>query len=757
MTNSTIEIFGIRHHGPGSARSLRRALEEFKPDMILVEGPPDADALIAQAAHHEMQPPVALLVYNPKNLEQASFFPFAEFSPEWQAIRYGQKSRVSVRFMDLPMSQAFQLKEPEAQLRLELTPLAKEDPEIDPFRKIARLAGYTDPERWWDAMVERQSGADIFPAILDLMMALRNDKSRPETRETLLREAFMRQTIRGALQEGYARIAVVCGAWHTPALENWQTIKASADAALLKGLKKIKTETTWIPWSFDRLAAQNGYSAGVVAPAWYRVLWGSVSGNPAPAEPSESSSGHLYNPVVQWLTKVAHLLRESDMAVSPAHIIEAVRLAETLAVLRRTSLPGIEELREAAVTVLCDGAEKPLELIDRQLVIGDVLGRVPDSLPVPPLKADFEAQVKSCRLEKNTQEKTLELDLRQDAHLRKSLLLHRLDLLGIQWGTVKDAVSGKQGGFHEHWQLKWLPDYEIRLIEAGTWGNTVEDAAGRKAHRRVLESQELAGLVRLLGLLLKANLPAALPVLLQKLQQITALARDALLLADAVLPLAGVLRYGTARRLNLDAVEQLLEQIIPRVCIQLPAACSGVNGDVAEDILKKILSVNRALGILQVAEYETGWQNTLSVIGDGDNTAPLLSGLSTRLLFDKNIRTAALTGDRMRYHLSHASAPAEAAQWLEGFLYGSGLLLLLHAELWSTVDGWVKEQGEETFTELLPLLRRAFSRFSAPERQKMLDLAKQATHPSAASGQKNDWDSRRAAAVLELVKGIFQE
>lgn len=111
----------------------------------------------------------------------------------------------------------------------------------------------------------------------------------------------------------------------------------------------------------------------------------------------------------------------------------------------------------------------------------------------------------------------------------------------------------------------------------------------------------------------------------------------------------------------------------------------------------------------------------------------------------------------MRYHLSHASAPAEAAQWLEGFLYGSGLLLLLHAELWSTVDDWVKEQGEETFTELLPLLRRAFSRFSAPERQKMLDLAKQAIHPSAASGQKNDWDSRRAAAVQELVKGIFQE
>ena len=39
-------IFGVRHHGPGCARSLQAALEQLKPDIVLVEGPPDAqDAL----------------------------------------------------------------------------------------------------------------------------------------------------------------------------------------------------------------------------------------------------------------------------------------------------------------------------------------------------------------------------------------------------------------------------------------------------------------------------------------------------------------------------------------------------------------------------------------------------------------------------------------------------------------------------------------------------------------------------------------
>ena len=790
----SIEIFGIRHHGPGSARSLVQALADFQPDMILIEGPPDAEALIPLVAHPEMQPPVAMLVYNPKNLEQASFFPFAEFSPEWQAMLFGLSNKIPLRFMDLPMGLAFGLRTESPQLALELPenfPIPNPQsliPQDDPFRKIALLAGYTDPERWWDAMIERltvhgtgytvngerksedggqRTAGDVFPVILDLMFALRDDKTQPETRETLLREAYMRQTIRAAQKDGFSKIAVVCGAWHGPALADLGKTKAAHDATLLKGLKKVKTEATWIPWSFDRLAAQSGYSAGVVAPAWYRILWdwglgsrklrdwGVGIGDLEAGVPPNPQSP-IPNPPTQWLVRVARLLREKDIAVSSAHVIEAVRLAESLAVLRNTALPGIEELREAALTVLCDGADKPLELIDRQLVIGDVLGAVPASLPVPPLKEDFEKQVKSCRLEKNTQEKTLELDLREEAHLRKSRFLHRLDLLGIAWGKERAVGTGKQGRFHEHWQLLWLPDFEIRLIEAGTWGNTVEDAASRRAWRRVRDSENLPELTQLLGVTLKADLPAIVPDLLQKLRNISALAKDALLLADAVLPLAEVLRYGSARQINLEAVEQLLGQIIPRVCVQLPAACTGVDEDVAADILKKVLAVNRALGILQVAEYEEQWAKTLVLTGRMNAAAPLLSGLATRLLFDKNICTAAQTGDAVRLHLSRASLPTEAAQWLEGFLYGSGLLLLHHTELWQTLDGWVRDLQADTFAELLPLLRRTFSQFSAPERQKMLDLVKNESHQAVVANQQTDeWDAERAEGVLALVRAIL--
>ena len=102
-----LHFFGIRHHGPGSARSLVRALQAVRPDVVLIEGPPDANDLLPLAAHAGLEPPVALLVYLPDRPRAAVLYPFARFSPEWQAIRYGLAHAVPLRFIDLPQSLRF--------------------------------------------------------------------------------------------------------------------------------------------------------------------------------------------------------------------------------------------------------------------------------------------------------------------------------------------------------------------------------------------------------------------------------------------------------------------------------------------------------------------------------------------------------------------------------------------------------------------------------------------------------------------------
>lgn len=102
-----IHLLGIRHHGPGSARSVVSALNALQPDLILLEGPLEAEAILSFANHPNMQAPVAVLVYGnvaEENQPRASFFPFAEFSPEWQAIQYGLTQQIPLRFIDLPQA-----------------------------------------------------------------------------------------------------------------------------------------------------------------------------------------------------------------------------------------------------------------------------------------------------------------------------------------------------------------------------------------------------------------------------------------------------------------------------------------------------------------------------------------------------------------------------------------------------------------------------------------------------------------------------
>lgn len=740
-----MQIFGIRHHGPGSARQLLEALEANPPDILLIEGPPDANVLLPLVADPQLLPPVAILVFNPKNLQQVSFFPFAEFSPEWVAIRFALERKIEVRFFDLPMSHQFLLRQ-EAAEQFDFSKNDDSDEELlrlDPFSRIAKLAGFSDPERWWETLVERSPVQQIFPAIQNLMTALRDDKllgGQPESRETLLREAWMRQEIREAQRQNFKKVGVVCGAWHAPALADFQKIKATADAAFLKTLKKVKTEAVWVPWSFDRLSKSSGYAAGVLAPMWYRLLFADRK-----------------NSTTYWFAGAAQVLRTNGVDVSPAHLVEAIRLADTLAKLRLTEVPGIEELREAAVATICGGVEKPLELIDSQMVIGEQMGEVPPSAAVAPLKSDLVAEAKTARLEISPKKISLELDLRKEKDLLKSRLLHRLNLLEIGWGDEQAVGGKKQGSFHENWTVVWQPEFEIKLIEQSVWGSTVEDAAGRFSNQKIRETDSLVELTGLMSAVLKADLPQVLPDLMRKLQSVAAISKDVLALAEALLPMARILRYGSARDLNLDFLEKLAEQIVPRVCVQLPAACQNLDDDSADEVLKIVLNFNRAIATLGKTDLENQWLNCLVELSAEPKIAPPLAGLATRFLFDKNLNPPELTATLLRQSLSQAAEPRDGARWLEGFLNGSGLLLVHHPGLWQILDAWLGDLDFEIFRGILPLLRRTFSKFEPAERQKMLDLAKNELSPAAAKSDSESFDEAQVAAVLPFLRLIFQD
>ena len=101
---SEVRIFGIRHHGPGSARRLAEALDELRPAMVLIEGPSDASDLLPMLADPAMVPPVALLTYAADDPARSIFWPFATYSPEFQAACWAVRHGAAARFIDLPAS-----------------------------------------------------------------------------------------------------------------------------------------------------------------------------------------------------------------------------------------------------------------------------------------------------------------------------------------------------------------------------------------------------------------------------------------------------------------------------------------------------------------------------------------------------------------------------------------------------------------------------------------------------------------------------
>lgn len=766
-----LHLLGIRHHGPGSARGVLAALQAADPAIVLIEGPPDADDMIPFAASPAMRPPLALLVHAQDEPANSSFYPFAEYSPEWQAIRWALASGRPVRFIDLPAavrlarraqpaaaatpatakpedgtsphdpasdapdSPDTPAEDPSASLEPDaptddIAPGAAEEAlriRRDPLAYLAEIAGYDDSEAWWNALIEQGvHGPEIFLAIERAIGALRerldaaltdNPASDQPDADRLEREreAHMRLAIADALKETDGPVAVVCGAWHVPALR--AKVPARDDRALLKGLPKLKVVATWVPWTETRLASGSGYGAGVESPGWYAHLWSELqradrSSTEDPLAPDRFAS--------RWQSRAAALLRARGRPASTASVIEAARLSLALAGLRDLALPGLTEMQEATLATLCEGEPAPLRLIETELVIGGRVGEIDEAVPQMPLAADLARWQKKLKLKPEALDQELSLDLRSEAGLAKSLLLHRLRLVHVPWGTPTGSGTSR-GTFRENWLLKWEPEFSVRLAEALVWGTTVEQAAGNAAvaaAERAVSLQEVSSLVRDC---LDAGLAQAAERAIAILQGAAAQSSDTGALAAAVPPLASILRYGTAREMPIAPLRLLVTSLVETVCAGLVYACRNLQAEEAGQLRDQLRDLDEAIPLLDDEVLAQAWSRALQAVANDAAPHPALAGFCVRRLYDQSTLSTDATALHLSRALSPSVSPAAAGDWLDGFLGNSGQILLHDHALRSIIDRWIVALGEEELTNLLPMLRRAFASFDRSERRRLLD------------------------------------
>ncbi|MGK5501364.1 DUF5682 family protein, partial [Streptomyces sp. URMC 125] len=628
----------------------------------------------------------------------------------------------------------------------------REDVRLDPLRVLAATAGHDDPERWWEDVVEHRGGlaADPyapFAALADAMAALREAHGDGGHRRDAVREAHMRLHLRQARREfGDGGVAVVCGAWHVPALTARTTV--AADRGLLRGLPKVKTEVTWVPWTGERLARRSGYGAGITSPGWY---------------------GHLFSapdrPLERWMTKVARLLREEDHAVSSAHVIEAVRLADALAALRGRPLPGLGETLDAVLAVMCEGSTVPLSLVHDRLVVGDELGEVPAQAPAVPLQRDLTRLQRSLRLKPEARERELALDLREEGAAARSRLLHRLALLGVDWGEPVEGRTGSTGTFRETWRLCWRPELSVRVAEAGVWGTTVAAAATARAEALARDAGSLAEVTALAEQCLLAGLGGALPEVMRVLADRAALDADVGHLAQALPALVRSVRYGDVRGTDAAALREVAEGLAERVCVGLPPACAGLGADGAAEMRGHVDAAHRAVVLLEREEVLTRWHAALRSLAVRDRVPGLVRGRCARLLLDDGLLADGEAARLMGLALSPGTPPGDAAAWIEGFLAGGGMLLVHDGRLLSLVDDWLAGVPGESFTDVLPLLRRTFSAYEPGVRRTVGELVRRGpSGPGAGAARWEDapgfgagLDRERADAVLPVLRLLLGE
>ncbi|MBQ8821762.1 MAG: hypothetical protein IJZ82_03910 [Lachnospiraceae bacterium] len=708
-------IFGIRHLSPAGAWHLRSFLDQKRPRLVLIEGPSDFDDQMEHITNPATKTPIAILAYTKEAPVRTILYPFAEYSPEYQAILWCKENRVACRFMDLPSEIFLALPS-----RYESENKGEEE-RMNVYELLDKQAGEDGHDTFWERTLEHAKdmegyhlGANTFGEnIRELSQGQESDWP-----EILVREAYMRRKIQEAIKEGYQpeEIVVVTGAYHVAGLLD-EEAQAMTDEEL-GSIPSVGAKHTLMPYSDYRLSTRSGYGAGNKAPAYYGILWEAVC------------KGDYAYTAECYLAKVAGFLRKSGNPVSSAEVIEAVRLADSLAVLRGGRYPALRDLRDAAVTCLGKGSFPAVSLAVADTEIGTRIGALPEGVSNTSIQEDFYRKLKELKLEKyrDMVEQDLALDLRENRNvstqkaafldLHRSFFLHQLRILGICFAR-QELVKQDAATWAENWAVRWSPEAEIELVEAALKGDTVLLAASFVLKERVENGGSISDIAQVIEDAFSCGMAEAVAYATAGLQAMAVDAASITELAKTAHRLSTVLQYGNIRLIDTAPLVPILTQIFYRCCLILPGECICDDG-ASKEMVEAMEMLNSAVLAHDFLEEET-WVNTLKEIADRDDLNTKLSGYGAAVLLERG----KMDNDRLKLEVSRRlskGVPADlGAGWFEGLAMKNRYGLIARLSLWESLDTYLETLDEEEFKRALVFLRRAFADFSAMEKDEIAE------------------------------------
>lgn len=721
-----LNIFGVRHLSPGASYHLIDYLKSKKPKCILIEGPSDANEFVEHIADRNVVPPIAMLVYTTEFPVETALYPFAAYSPEYQAICWGKKNRCDVRFIDLPSNILLKLREYENKTASDE---AKDFYEYHNglYSRIANHYNEDDYESYWERYFEHNLNRDTFREGLKLqskevreMLVDREYEAAPyDYSYNKLREAHMRREIEKALAGGFGidDIVVVVGAYHVSGITGDEPALSDRE---LKTVPKTSTKIALMPYSYLRLSSRTGYGAGNRAPCYFESMWNAMQENRLDQLPAI------------YLSQIAQEQRRAGYNASPASVIEAVRLAESLASMRSGSLPVLRDLHDAAVTCFGGGDLSVVAIALNRVDTGTAIGSLPESLGQTPVQENMYQELRRLKLAdyKSPVAKALELDLRENhkvksveaafIDLNRSTFLHRLRVLNINFAREL-PVSQDSATWKELWELRWTPEVEIEIVETNLKGETIELAAAHQLKERLNQCVAVSEAALIIREACECSLTKLFENAINILQGLIVDSEDFKETVRAAHELSVLIQYGDIRRFNLEPLKPILSQLFLRASLLLVSA-SGCDNKAAKEI-------GECISLMELVSQEMYdyvdvklWQNELGQLAVRDDLNTILSGMAYSIMLDHNSVSDDDCAKEVSRRLSPGLPADLGAGWFEGLSSRNRYALLSRISLWKGLDAYINSLDDEEFYRALVFLRRAFGQFEPAQKNSVAEL-----------------------------------
>ncbi|MDO5063744.1 MAG: DUF5682 family protein [Actinomyces bowdenii] len=811
-----VHLAAIRHHSPACALALQSLLEEVRPTTVLIEGPSEYTALLPALQDEQTRPPVAVLSLGaatgpavgptapgpagaPAGGALAAYYPLAEFSPEWVALRWAGRHGARAAFIDRSAQALLEGAAGGAGDRAGRAAARTLQAEHHlahsaAMEALARRLGCRDHDELWEHLFENRSTGDLrswspfFAQTLAWAATARLDARREDLEGdgTLEREAVMSRALDehlpacavspartagatggdGGGGAGPGPLVVVTGAFHAlallEALDGAAPAEAPGEAAVPGRVAPAQREAgpCWlIRYDYARLDALRGYGAGMPSPSLWQRAW-RVRQADGRSGPRALATGVAL--------EVIEALREAGEPVGTAQAQEAAAHALGLAELRGHAWPGRSDLLDALSSCLVKGEgglNGPLGRAVARVFADPQLGRIPTGTTSPPLLEEVRARARALRLviSDSAERRTVLDTARRPAHRARREFLARTRFAGIGFARQvggADIVAGTgMGRLTEEWAYAWTPQVETALIRASGTAPSLEALIASRIAERLQAGPTVPELVELLTQMVVMGMGGQAAALCARLESVLARAG----LDELVGALHGVLTLteGTGR-LDTGALEPWLRSALGegvRTAARLLAGLAAIPEtaeDTARDAVETLIALRDLLTRLgaqdQAPQEREAVARQVEALSRSRWAPPMVVGSCTGIAalagrLDQEEVAAAVAA-----HLGAGADPQRSAGFLIGLVRTSPDLVLHAPGTLEAMTRAIVAMSQDAFLTVLPDLRRAFTALRPRETHR---LAAQVARLTGA--RTSDIDAVRMVSPELASRGLLLE